>query len=360
MSRCLAAILGLLFALTVYAEVRESCGDGSFCPSGTTCCDIGSGEYGCCPIPDAVCCSDKLHCCPQGMTCDTTHSMCTNGYIRQPFHQKMKTERQVGSDSWESNSIEDEEVENGSEECKDHKSRCPEHTTCCSAKGKTTGCCPMEDAVCCTDGLHCCPPDHTCNLEEETCEPTTGNEISKSKPWYKSLASTRIVRKKGVKYQPSLQECSNGDTCNGQSTCCYNADDNEAYCCAYANGKCCRNGKKCCSEGFSCSEYGDECVREENGVSISMRMIQTKIAKGVEGESNEQPDQKCPDGTRCSPLNTCCPIRSHLDGGIIGYQCCELTNGVCCNDHCCPRGHRCSTDGRCEKSVLNKPVNWFN
>ncbi|KAI6178546.1 Granulin [Aphelenchoides besseyi] len=346
-----------------WAQVRESCGDGSSCPSGTTCCDIGSGQYGCCPIPDAVCCSDKLHCCPQGMICDTTHSMCTNGYIRQPFHQKMKTERQVESDSWESNSIEDEteeeKVENGSEEC----------------KGKSQV--PMSGAynlLFVKRKNHRLLSDGRCRFIEKQVNKTICEfqcvarmvftavrliivAISKKKlvnqqakmrsanrnRGTKSLASTQIVRKKGVKYQPSLQECSNGDTCNGQSTCCHNTDDNEAYCCAYSNGKCCRNGKKCCSEGFTCSEYGDECVREENG-----------------GEFNDRPNQKCPDGTRCSPLNTCCPIRSHLDGGIIGYQCCELTNGVCCKDHCCPRGHRCSTDGRCEKSVLNKRINWYN
>ena len=46
------------------------CPDGqSECPSGNTCCKLSSGEYGCCPLPKAVCCSDGVHCCPNGYTC---------------------------------------------------------------------------------------------------------------------------------------------------------------------------------------------------------------------------------------------------------------------------------------------------
>lgn len=44
-------------------------GGRSQCPDGNTCCPIGGGEYGCCPQPNAVCCSDKKHCCPSGYTC---------------------------------------------------------------------------------------------------------------------------------------------------------------------------------------------------------------------------------------------------------------------------------------------------
>ena len=32
-----------------------------------TCCPLPEGEgWGCCPYPNAVCCHDRLHCCPQG------------------------------------------------------------------------------------------------------------------------------------------------------------------------------------------------------------------------------------------------------------------------------------------------------
>ena len=39
------------------------------CPTGQTCCPLSSHEYGCCPLPKAVCCSDHKHCCPKGTTC---------------------------------------------------------------------------------------------------------------------------------------------------------------------------------------------------------------------------------------------------------------------------------------------------
>ena len=45
------------------------CPDGGECPSGDTCCLNGGGMYGCCPLPNAVCCSDMKHCCPEGFTC---------------------------------------------------------------------------------------------------------------------------------------------------------------------------------------------------------------------------------------------------------------------------------------------------
>ena len=48
-------------------EPDVKCDDKSSCPSGTTCCKLSSGEYGCCPYKKAVCCSDGEHCCPNGM-----------------------------------------------------------------------------------------------------------------------------------------------------------------------------------------------------------------------------------------------------------------------------------------------------
>jgi hypothetical protein len=42
-----------------------------------------TGEYGCCPLPKAVCCTDHEHCCPNGFTCGDG-GFCTQGY---PFGQ---------------------------------------------------------------------------------------------------------------------------------------------------------------------------------------------------------------------------------------------------------------------------------
>lgn len=45
------------------------CDNVTSCPSSTTCCRLKSGEWACCPAPEAVCCSDHQHCCPKGYTC---------------------------------------------------------------------------------------------------------------------------------------------------------------------------------------------------------------------------------------------------------------------------------------------------
>jgi hypothetical protein len=85
----------------------------SSCPDSETCCQLESGQYGCCPLrmfiifiylfwvfrllAEAVCCSkrneifwnlnstnwnldDHLHCCPKGYTCDVEHSRCQKGF----------------------------------------------------------------------------------------------------------------------------------------------------------------------------------------------------------------------------------------------------------------------------------------
>ena len=50
--------------------VNIVCPDGkSQCTDDNTCCKSSSGGYRCCPAPEAICCSDGIHCCPHGYTC---------------------------------------------------------------------------------------------------------------------------------------------------------------------------------------------------------------------------------------------------------------------------------------------------
>ena len=53
------------------------CNATAFCLDGQTCCRLASGQWGCCPYPNAVCCSDGQHCCPNGYTCDVSSGHCT-------------------------------------------------------------------------------------------------------------------------------------------------------------------------------------------------------------------------------------------------------------------------------------------
>ena len=49
-----------LFLLVVVKTIID-CDNEFACPSYSTCCKIG-GNWGCCGIPDAICCPDNLRC----------------------------------------------------------------------------------------------------------------------------------------------------------------------------------------------------------------------------------------------------------------------------------------------------------
>ena len=67
-----------IFSLVNHVKVKVVvCPGGEYtCPTGDTCCPNGAGAYGCCPLPNAVCCSDNTHCCPSGYTCDVSSGTC--------------------------------------------------------------------------------------------------------------------------------------------------------------------------------------------------------------------------------------------------------------------------------------------
>ncbi len=61
----------------VIAKDDVMCPDGkSLCASSYTCCLMPSGSYGCCPLPNAVCCNDRVHCCPTNYKCDLGSMTC--------------------------------------------------------------------------------------------------------------------------------------------------------------------------------------------------------------------------------------------------------------------------------------------
>jgi progranulin len=66
-----------------------------------------------CPLPQAVCCDDHQHCCPNGYTCDTKDGRCLKGLLSVPFFNKIEA-------------IKVEAVP-----CPDGKSQCPDGSTCC-------------------------------------------------------------------------------------------------------------------------------------------------------------------------------------------------------------------------------------
>ena len=60
----------------------EACDDTTQCPPGNTCCCMREFfgfcfTWACCPLPNATCCDDQQHCCPQDLpVCDTVAGRC--------------------------------------------------------------------------------------------------------------------------------------------------------------------------------------------------------------------------------------------------------------------------------------------
>ena len=267
------------------------CPDGSSCPGNETCCELASGGYGCCGYEKAVCCSDGLHCCPHGTTCDVKQGTC----IR-------KTNSDGMSAIWS-------KVRKAMVKCPDGSS-CPGKETCCKLASEGYGCCGYEEAVCCSDGLHCCPHGTTCDVKQGTCIRKT-NSDGISAIWSK-------VRKAMVK-------CPDESSCPGNETCCELASGGYG-CCGYEEAVCCSDGLHCCPHGTTCDVKQGTCIRKTNSDGISA--IWSKVRKAM---------VKCPDESSCPGKETCCKLASG------GYGCCGYEEAVCCSDglHCCPHGTTC-------------------
>ncbi|XP_071967349.1 progranulin isoform X1 [Engystomops pustulosus] len=271
---------------------RVTCGDGSFCPDGTTCCMTEDKHYGCCPFLSAVCCEDFVHCCPSGTTCDVSHKKCVNANFEIPMYNKIPVLH-----------------EEATVKCDDATS-CPGTTTCCRLPSGEWGCCPFEKAVCCGDHLHCCPAGYTCL--KDTC-----NKEGDSIPWAKKFSA--------MKLESSDVQCDQTTSCPDKTTCC-RLPSGEWGCCPYEQATCCPSGLTC----------------DEQATCVLGQFSTPRYSKN----NARAPEVKCDKSHSCAQGTTCC----HTEGG--GWACCPLEEAVCCTDHlhCCPSGYTCDVaSGTCNK-----------
>nr|XP_013003612.1 granulins isoform X2 [Cavia porcellus] len=385
------------------------CPGGEFeCPDSSTCCHMLDGSWGCCPMPQASCCEDRVHCCPHGASCDLVHIRCVTALGSHPLTTKLPAQR-TNYTGAEGTPV----VSPGllpaalptSVICPDSRSQCPDDTTCCLLASGEYGCCPMPNAICCSDHLHCCPQDTVCDLRQSRC-------LSQNK------AKTLLTK------LPSWTvwdvECDQEVSCPEGQTCC-RLQSGKWGCCPFPKAVCCEDHVHCCPEGFRCHTEKDTCeqgllqvpwaqktpaqpsrpsqpsppgppgppsppgpLRSEIScdevVSCAPGNICCRLASGEWGCCPSSEGYLCMAGERCQvgdrlapekmaahlmslsqttdvgcdqhascPVGqTCCP---KLGGG---WACCQLPHAVCCEDgqHCCPAGYTCNVKARsCEKAA---------
>ncbi|XP_077387670.1 granulin a [Festucalex cinctus] len=134
------------------------CDDSTFCKDFTTCCKTPTGDWGCCPLSQAVCCHDGKHCCPTDFRCDEKKGMCVKGYMEIPWYPKLPVS---ASSVLPPKTLVTAAVKPEVVPC-DKTSECKDGQTCCKISPTDWGCCPYANAVCCSDMEHCCMAGYRC------------------------------------------------------------------------------------------------------------------------------------------------------------------------------------------------------
>ncbi|XP_053309322.1 progranulin [Spea bombifrons] len=291
------------------------CPDGrSECPNDATCCMMPDQSWGCCPIPQASCCSDHLHCCPHNTQCDTEHGRCISEHGAVPWMRKLSATVKMAPLG--------ETVKRTP--CQDGSS-CPDGATCCRQKDGSFGCCLFTDAVCCKDDIHCCPSGTRCDLPRQKCVSS-------------DLETPLFQKSPALREKATDVKCDDTASCPDGSTCC-RMPTGEWGCCPIVKAVCCSDHIHCCPNGFTCS--GDSCI----GDGVSIPLLKKFLA--VPQKASDVP---CDETSSCPDKTTCCRLASGEWG------CCPLEQAVCCSDHvhCCPSGYTCS-GGKCIQGGLSIP-----
>ncbi|GAV09391.1 hypothetical protein RvY_18940 [Ramazzottius varieornatus] len=310
------------------------CPDHKECPESSTCCVMKNAAYGCCPFPEADCCSDGLHCCPHGSKCDMEQKRCASTANHIPLAKKFlwtKTLQSVGLKTIT---------------CGDKQSECPDSSTCCQLASGNWGCCPFPNALCCSDKEHCCPHGTKCDLEQKRCAAEDTHALTKPlQPIYGASGSAKKTFKG---FGDNI--CPDGNrTCAADNTCCQ-LKNGRYSCCAFKNAVCCGDGEHCCPEGFECHPERGECEAQKRRKAL----VKSLPTVGAESETRLVllSDTICPGRNRtCAGDFSCCQTNAG------DYSCCAFKNAVCCADgeHCCPQDYQCHPErGECELQKKRK------
>ncbi|XP_067271397.1 granulin a isoform X2 [Pseudorasbora parva] len=308
------------------------CNATASCEDGTTCCKTKDGGWACCPLPEAVCCDDFIHCCPHGTTCNVAAGSCDEPSPSSPWLEKVPTRPRADQKSTENVTCDSCHV-------------CPESNTCCKNFDGDWGCCPLPEAVCCTDGEHCCPAHYSCDVSRLSC--IRGDVVI---PWYNKIAAQNSPSPNSDIETNQRDEKS---ICPADSTCCP-VTTGEWGCCPLPDAVCCSDQEHCCPKGYRCDLLRRSCtkttwlyVERVTLVHIGVQRPQLRVSEnGIQ----------CGGGYSCQDGQTCCPTSQN------SWGCCPYSMAKCCDDmkHCCPVGYKCGEGGICTPAVGFDWNNWVN
>jgi len=224
--------------------------------------------------------------------------------------------------------------------CPDRTIVCRDTDTCCPLAGETGnyGCCPWPKAVCCEDGIHCCPHNTACDVPKSRCigEVDSVNLLALLST-IKGDADLQEETPPPAKKRPATRRtfqhvCPDRDSeCSRNQTCCQSSFG-DFRCCPFPGATCCSDGKHCCPHGMACNLEEGTC--DNNSVSgfdsaAPLRPILPRQNPKI---------VICPDPNyECSQGETCCKL-------VTGdWGCCRFENATCCSDeiHCCPANTIC-------------------
>ena len=223
---------------TIECDSKMQCSDTQ------TCCRLTDGTFGCCPFKNATCCSDHIHCCPENFVCDDKSRRCIN-----PSNQNIFSPLQSISKS-----VTDVQCNDGS--------KCPNGMTCCSIGNDKFGCCPFEDALCCSDMAHCCPKGTVCNIDRGTCDPSSSEEVVSNLYRIQTMESSSNT---------TNNICDEAMECRSDQTCC-RLTDGSYGCCLFQNAVCCSDHVHCCPNGMWCDHKTKTCKNPIESVPMARKL----------------------------------------------------------------------------------------
>ncbi|KAK1172894.1 progranulin-like [Acipenser oxyrinchus oxyrinchus] len=263
--------VGLLLLMSGLVSGSITCPDGTMCSDHSTCCKTLNG-YECCPVPEAVCCSDQYHCCPKSYTCNFQTKMCDKTGFKESIPMVKKIPAEDQSKPVEVNQFISVSSAGSSLVFCDNYFFCNDGTSCCRHHTGLWYCCPFPLAFCCSDGNHCCPYGFHCDVTSTQCLKsglripwaTKETALKHTATLIDSASPTRTVPSENlgsVTIKSSVIRCDRTRYCPDKTTCCKKSDGTWA-CCPYPLATCCQDGYHCCPFNYSCDRTSTKCNKK--------------------------------------------------------------------------------------------------